>query len=618
MRMKKIVKLKAAGSILISFLIVFGCLALWKEKTNKTDGTYTLCIYMCGSDLETKRGAASKNIDELLAAHLPENVQIILQTGGASSWRRHNIPSDSINRWKIEKGELVLLEQLPQANMGNGRTLADFLIFCANEYPKSEQSVILWDHGGGSARGICCDENYQMDIMRITELDEALDAGRKLLGRKYAFVGYDLCLGANLDTAIITARYAENMIASQEIESMYGWDYKKIAERLGTSDFYEKMMEAYADKCMKKQNYGYTISHIRLDLIKEVEEKFQKLVRLMEEGKENKWIVDAASDAIHFGMNTESEGYSEMIDLGSFAGNLGFTELNELLGQSITTMSGKMKRGVSGLSIYYPVSGVSNLYTYLENTPVPEYADFLKKNYGEAVGGKMIVFTDSGSAMDGELHIQLSTASLKYVQRVEYEAYYYYTRADGYSRWISYGADTDVKADKSGGFTSSFKGRWIQFGGEFICCYPIDKRDDISTFAATCRVNGQAGTVRFTYDSNKRRFHTLGFISTDGNQISRMEMVDPGDEWKVMFYELLSDGTKQLCDGIKGGVYTGKEKFSVADVPDGDYQTRLVVTDIYGGKKYSKVAHVKRKDGKQYIVAISEEVWTYTSETVEK
>ena len=97
-----------------------------------------------------------------------------------------------------------------------------------------------------------------------------------------------------------------------------------------------------------------------------------------------------------------------------------------------------------------------------------------------------------------------------------------------------------------------------------------------------------------------------------------MEMVDPGDEWKVMFYELLSDGTKQLCDGIKGGVYTGKEKFSVEDVPDGDYQTRLVVTDIYGGKKYSKVAHVKRKDGKQYIVAISEEVWTYTSETVEK
>ena len=82
MRMKKIIKLKAAGSILISFLIVFGCLALWKEKINKTDGTYTLCIYMCGSDLETKRGAASKNIDELLAAHLPENVQIILQTGG--------------------------------------------------------------------------------------------------------------------------------------------------------------------------------------------------------------------------------------------------------------------------------------------------------------------------------------------------------------------------------------------------------------------------------------------------------------------------------------------------------------------------------------------------------
>ncbi len=606
--MRKRVNLKVAGSILASLLIIFGCLLVWKAKVNKTDGTYTLCIYMCGSDLETKRGAASKNIDELLAAHLPENVQILLQTGGASTWRRHNIPSDSISRWKVEDGELVLLEQLPQANMGSSETLTGFLTFCAKESPKSEQSVILWNHGGGSARGICCDENYQMDTMKLTGLDEALFAGRKALGRKYAFVGYDLCLGANLDTAIVTARYARNMIASQEIESMYGWDYKKLAERLGTSDFYEEMMKAYADKCRAKQNYSYTISHIRLDSIKEVGEKFQELVGIMKEKKENKPIVDAASDAIHFGMNTDSEGYSEMIDLGSFADNLGFTELQEVLKQSVMTMSGKMKKGVSGLSIYYPISGVSNLYSYLENTPVPEYADFLKKNYGEAVGGKMIVFTDSGSASGGELHIRLSTASLKYIQRVEYEVYYYYTRADGYSRWISYGADTDVTEEGAGGFTSSFKGRWIQFGDEFVCCYPIDKRNNISTFASTCRLNGQAGTVRFTYDSKNRTFHTLGFLNSDGKQVARMEPVESGDELKVMFYELLADGEKRLCDGIKGGVYTGKEKFSVGDVPDGAYQIRMVVTDIYGGKNYSKVAYVKRKDGKQYIVGIEEEL----------
>ena len=32
------------------------------------DGTYTLMIYMCGSDLETKSGAATKNIAEMLSA----------------------------------------------------------------------------------------------------------------------------------------------------------------------------------------------------------------------------------------------------------------------------------------------------------------------------------------------------------------------------------------------------------------------------------------------------------------------------------------------------------------------------------------------------------------------
>lgn len=87
-----------------------------------------------------------------------------------------------------------------------------------------------------------------------------------------------------------------------------------------------------------------------------------------------------------------------------------------------------------------------------------------------------------------------------------------------------------------------------------------------------------------------------------------MEPVEAGDELKVMFYELLEDGEKRLCDGIKGGVYTGKEKFSVGDVPDGSYQIQMVVTDIYGGNNYSKVAQVKRRDGKQYIVGIEEEL----------
>ena len=46
-----------------------------------------LLIYICGSDLESEKGYASSNIDDLLSASLRPNDNIYLLTGGISSWK---------------------------------------------------------------------------------------------------------------------------------------------------------------------------------------------------------------------------------------------------------------------------------------------------------------------------------------------------------------------------------------------------------------------------------------------------------------------------------------------------------------------------------------------------
>lgn len=66
----------------------------------------TLFIYMCGSNLETKQGLASKNIDELLAAEVSDDFNIVIQTGGAKTWRHHDISSSEAQRYIIKDGEL--------------------------------------------------------------------------------------------------------------------------------------------------------------------------------------------------------------------------------------------------------------------------------------------------------------------------------------------------------------------------------------------------------------------------------------------------------------------------------------------------------------------------------
>ncbi len=98
-------------------------------KTDAKISDFTLLVYICGSDLEQKRGAATANIAEMLSADIPRRVNVILQTGGSSKWRNFDIPSDRSNRYAVKNGTLELIESNPPVNMGSERAFASFLKF---------------------------------------------------------------------------------------------------------------------------------------------------------------------------------------------------------------------------------------------------------------------------------------------------------------------------------------------------------------------------------------------------------------------------------------------------------------------------------------------------------
>jgi len=51
----------------------------------KKDGTWAIYMYICGADLESGSGLASMDIDEVLKAKLPDNVNVVMEMGGAKS-----------------------------------------------------------------------------------------------------------------------------------------------------------------------------------------------------------------------------------------------------------------------------------------------------------------------------------------------------------------------------------------------------------------------------------------------------------------------------------------------------------------------------------------------------
>lgn len=228
-----------------------------KIKPQVDSGSFTLLVYMCGADLEsggsTSSSTASKNggqasadLYEMISTkNQPDNVNIVVQTGGAKSWatgyydnsnKFHSynlgvtISASKTGRYHVKNNKLVLDEQIDKANMGKSSTLQSFLTWGIETYPAEKYGVVLWNHGG-AMEGCCFDENYEKSSdYYLTASDVYTAVGNTLTAtgmtdEKLEWIGYDCCLMAVQDIAELNSHYFNYMVASQETESGTGWDY---------------------------------------------------------------------------------------------------------------------------------------------------------------------------------------------------------------------------------------------------------------------------------------------------------------------------------------------------------------------------------------------------------
>ncbi len=222
----------------------------------KEQDTYTIMLYMCGSDLESGQsyyygnrpggggwpgggewedegngGAASKDISEILAATntQPDDVNILIETGGANSWSSdydYGIQEDKLGRWHVQQENLVNDDQLTYASMGLTSTLQSFIEYGITEYPADKMAFIFWNHGNG-LQGCCFDERKDDDCLTPLEVQSAFKGAFSKTGykEKFEWIGYDCCLKQNFEEAILNSEYAKYQVASQISEAGDGWYY---------------------------------------------------------------------------------------------------------------------------------------------------------------------------------------------------------------------------------------------------------------------------------------------------------------------------------------------------------------------------------------------------------
>ena len=240
------------------------------EVVEQASDAWTIMLYLCGADLEsgteyddwgnvsqyqtaaTAQGLASSDLDEILSVNgQPDDVNIIVETGGAHVWQSghdYTISNDKLERWHVKNKKLVKDASLEDASMGLTSTFQSFVTWGLETYPAEKTGIILWNHGG-AMKGVCYDENHDDDTLTNSEVKSAISAAFTATGRseKLEFIGYDACLMQVQDIAEFNSQYFNYMIASEESEAGYGWDYDNWLDDLYAGKETTDVLKAIVD-----------------------------------------------------------------------------------------------------------------------------------------------------------------------------------------------------------------------------------------------------------------------------------------------------------------------------------------------------------------------------------
>lgn len=627
------------------------------EKPMGEDGTQTVFVYMCGSDLESENGLASGDIEEMIAGSQSENVKFVIQTGGAGAWAdTYGISAEKTQRYVVTGGEISLIEEKESVNMGKEDVLVDFLGWGIENYAAAKMGLIFWNHGGGSISGVCFDELNENDSLSLEEIDTALTSIYDKMTDKFAFIGFDACLMATVETANMLVPHADYMFASEETEPGYGWDYTEIAGFMesnptaDTAELGKTVADSFMASCEAIGAGGEaTLSITDLSRIDELVKAVNDAAEEMNDISSDPALLANAVRSIYtvraYGSNNDTEGYTNMVDLGSMiaatvSGDKADKVMSALEKAVVYNIYGEDKDGSTGLSTYYPfgVSGSTELATFGKVCVSPYYMTFVDRiAYGAQngstdgysgektwladgavywsdgdysdyesnwehynnktdnmgfCGDKSSVQIDVGPVLDdeGTFYFNVTDDTINNLASVNCSVY----RVDEETgELIEFGVDQSTKVDFSSGLVEdNFSGQWYMIENNLIPMFIVEKNGNSSVYTSPVKLNGKETNLRIamTQDGNAYDITVLGTwdgVNENGESARSVVPLKEGDVIVPIFNTYDSEGN--FAGKAEGDecTYSGDNMIEFVNLPAGDYRYSFVINDIYGNVCYT-------------------------------
>ena len=601
-----------------------------KPKGNGED-VITVMLYLCGSDLESEGAAATLDLEEIMEANISDNLNIIVETGGATEWANDFVDPDTNERWRLTSGGPEFLADVGKRDMARGSTLTDFIKYSAKEFPADRYMLILWDHGGGTVDGFGYDERFDTEsMMPISELNKALDNA----GVVFDMIGFDCCLMSTAETAFMVEKYADFMIASQRVEPGEGWNYTPWVNALSknTSMSTVELGMAIVDSFMEGSRYGYYKNELTLavtdltyipDLFKSLYNFFEKAEDSLTEDK----LFISTSQTLG-GSRAISDNY-DLVDLTLLIKSMEgsdevLSRLEQCIVYSATTISDH-----NGLCLYFPYTDLSKvgdaLDIYEEIGIDDTYQSFITTFANLMVGGQVYSGGGTDNPLGGAGYDLDYWLSLDWVDEllIEENAGFYedntydstefvidekgdnyvlnlsdddwdlitsieqrvfYDDGEGY---LDLGSDAMYEFDDDGDLIIGFDNTWVALDGELVCYITSEEvfeGDEWYTYGVVpVLYDGKDAEILLMWDDENPEGFAAGwrYIGTGSSSQKGLFEFEDGMIFELLFDYYTYDG--DYDDQYIWGeiIIDGELIVSYEDIGEADCMVYYELYDIY-------------------------------------
>nr|MDA3845492.1 clostripain-related cysteine peptidase [Vallitaleaceae bacterium] len=469
---------------------------------------------------------------------------------------------------------------------------------------------------GGSLYGFGYDEYFYDDSLTLDEIDSALSNVKDKQDVTYEVVGFDACLMATLETAKMLEPYANYLIASEETEPDYGWDYTRIFSDLSNGlatdgeSFGEIVVSGFmVDSIDKNAEEMLTLSVIDLSKITAVVDSVDALFAAIGTNS-YEYGYDSLSKVIPqkkaFVGNTEYSGYTDHYDLENLAkkltefwpgeANAVMTAIDDAV---VYKIAGYLATDAGGISLYLPyydlyVDDISAAYDPVSFST--GYADFVS----DYVDYRLDTFTnntDFDYVLNTEVdpyQITFGPEYIDYISALYLNVYivddtvdgYYYTDL-GMDAWVY---PTDDPYTWEEGFY-----RWASLGDWYVPLFVTYENDDYIEYETPILLNGEYVTLvsAWVYDEDSYIVYGARPSIESGGGIQDRNTIEfeEGDEI-ILLYDIYDMNSSEVYESYSDPYYvdaSGVPRFEDFDFGTGfTYAVQFVIQDYNGTYTYTE------------------------------